>query len=223
MKSACCSSAGSTGSRRSESRREGVSPGRPGYRPGPYRPRRSDRSPGTQLRPRSCDTRRGSRAAGPARGRRRGSGWDRRGCARQAAGSRRWSRAAPRSLRGRARIRGPSHAMRRSLRSVPGRAGGHRMQPDAGSARLQRGPRTLEHVDLAAQIAQHERRGEPPDRSADDPDMRHRVHRRALRTVFRISRVIGRVSPTRTGRFDLMRTRSLSPRARRSGRNTLQS
>ena len=54
-------------------------------------------------------------------------------------------------------------------------AGGHRVQSDAGSARFQRGPRTFEHVDLAAEIAQHERRGEAPDRATDDADAGHRV------------------------------------------------
>ena len=63
--------------------------------------------------------------------------------------------------------------------------------------------RALEHVDLAAQIAQHERRGQPSDRSAGDPDAGLRVHPGALRPVIRATsssyrRLAGRgSSPTR--------------------------
>ena len=50
------------------------------------------------------------------------------------------------------------------------------MQTDAGASRLQRGPRALEHVDLAPEVAQHEGRGEASDGAADDSDVWQRDH-----------------------------------------------
>ena len=106
-------------------------------------------------------------------------------------------------------------------------AGGCRMQPDAGSARFQRSPGALEHVDLAAQVAQHERGGEPSDRSADDPDAGHRVHPGALRPAVRTSSssCALRCGGSRRRRFisASSRTRRVSPRVSRPGRSTPRS